>query len=102
MQVEAIYNQGRIELVQRLRLRHDQVRLIVTVPDEEVESVANPYNLSPEVLQKAAEMRQRIDAARCAPLPPDDDLPEITPKHLERIEAFELRAQMRREQGRPD
>lgn len=101
MQVEAIYDQGRIELVQPLRLRHDRVRLLVTVPDEEVDHKGNPYNLSPEVLQKAEEMRQRIDAARRAPLPPDDELPEITPKQLERIEAFELRAQMRREQGRP-
>lgn len=101
MQVEAIYNKGRIELVQRLRLRHDQVRLLVTIPDEEVEQTGNPYNLSADVLQKADEMRQRMDAARRAPLPPDDELPEITPKQLERIEAFELRAQMRREQGRP-
>jgi len=52
MQVEAIYNQGRIELVQRLRLRHDQVRLIVTVPDEEVESIANPYNVSPRCCKR--------------------------------------------------
>lgn len=101
MQVEAIYNQGRIELVQRLRLRHDQVRVIVTVPDEEIESIATPYNVPSEVLQKAAEMRQRMDAARCAPLPPDDEVPGITPKQFERMEAFELRAKMRREQGRP-
>lgn len=42
MQVEAIYTQGRIELVQPLRLRHDGVRLLVTVPDEEVETKAMP------------------------------------------------------------
>lgn len=36
MQVEAIYNQGRIELTQPLQLRHSQVRVIVEVPDEEV------------------------------------------------------------------
>lgn len=101
MQVEAIYDRGRIELVQPLRLRHDRVRLLVTVPDEEVDHKDNPYNLSPEVLKKAEEMRQRIDAARRAPLPPDEELPEVTPKQLERIEAFELRAQTRREQGRP-
>lgn len=101
MQVEAIYNQGRIEFVQPLRLKHDHVRLVVTVPDEEVETQANPYNLPPEVLQRAAEMRTRLDAVRHAPLPPDEELPEITAKQLERIAAFELRAQMRIEQGRP-
>lgn len=36
MQVEAIYNQGRIELTQPLQLRHPWVRVIVEVPDEEV------------------------------------------------------------------
>ncbi len=42
MQVQAIYTQGRIELLQPLRLRHDGVRLVVTVPDEEVETQAAP------------------------------------------------------------
>lgn len=36
MQVEAIYNQGRIELTQPLQLRDPRVRVIVDVPDEEV------------------------------------------------------------------
>lgn len=42
MQVQAIYTQGRIELLQPLRLRHDGVRLVVTVPDEEIETQAAP------------------------------------------------------------
>ena len=101
MQVEAIYNQGRIELLQPLRLKHDHIRLVVTVPDDEIEPQANPHNLPDEVLLRAAEMRARLDAARHAPLPPDEELPEITSKQLERMAAFELRAQMRIEQGRP-
>ena len=101
MQVEAIYNQGRIELVHPLHLKRDHVRLIVTVPDEELAPQANPYSLPPEVLQRAAEMRNRLDAVRHAPLPPDEELPQITTKQLDRIAAFELRAQMRIEQGRP-
>lgn len=36
MQVEAIYDQGRIELTQPLQLRHPRVRVLVEVPDEEV------------------------------------------------------------------
>jgi hypothetical protein len=36
MQVEAIYNQGRIELTQPLQLRHPRVRVLIEVPDEEV------------------------------------------------------------------
>lgn len=47
MQVEAIYTQGRIELVQPLRLRHDRVRLLVTVPDSEVETPPTTTSDSP-------------------------------------------------------
>ena len=36
MQVEAIYNQGRLEFVQPLRLKHERFRLLVNVPDDEV------------------------------------------------------------------
>ncbi len=101
MQVEAIYNQGRIEFVQPLRLKHDHVRLVVTVPDEEIEPEANTYNLPPEVLARAQAMLEKYEAIRNAPLSPDEELPEISAKQLERIAAFELRAQMRIEQGRP-
>jgi len=36
MHIEAIYDQGRIELTQPLQLRHARVRVLVEVPDEEV------------------------------------------------------------------
>jgi hypothetical protein len=36
-------------------------------------------------------MRNRLDAIRNAPLPPDDELPELTAKQRERIAAFALR-----------
>jgi hypothetical protein len=56
----------------------------------------------PQDLHKQAEdMPAKLEAILNAPLPPDDQLPEVTPKQLERIEAFELRAQSREEQGRP-
>ena len=70
MQVEAIYNQGRIEFVQPLRLKHDHIRLVVTVPDEEIEPEANTYNLPPEVLARAQAMLEKYEAIRNAPLPP--------------------------------
>jgi hypothetical protein len=101
MQVEAIYDQGRLEFVYPLKLKHDQLRLVVTVPDDEIDAPANPYNLTPEELAQAQAMLATFDAIRAAPLPLDQTLPELTPKQLERIEAFELRAEDRREQGRP-
>ena len=42
MQVEAIYDQGRIELAQPLHLRHPRVRVLVEVPDEEVIAPVRP------------------------------------------------------------
>jgi hypothetical protein len=36
-------------------------------------------------------MRERLDAIRDAPLPPDDPLPDPTRKRLDRIKAFGLR-----------
>lgn len=36
MQVEAIYNQGTIQLVHPLRFKRDNVRLVVTVQDEDL------------------------------------------------------------------
>lgn len=91
MQVEAIYNQGRLEFVYPLKLKHDHLRLVVEVPDDEIVSQPNPYNLPPEVLERAAQTRSQLDAIRNAPLPSDDQLPPIAAKTLERTEAFALR-----------
>jgi hypothetical protein len=67
MQVEAIYDQGRIELAQPLHLRLPRVRVLVEVADEEVIAPAAPYSLAPEVHALAAQMRARLDAVRDAP-----------------------------------
>ena len=91
MQIEAIYDQGRIELTQPLQLRHPRVRVLVEVADEEVIAPAASQSLAPEVLALAAQMRARLDAVRDAPLPPDDELPPVTAKARERIRAFSTR-----------
>ena len=91
MQVEAIYDQGRIELTQPLQLRHPRVRVLVEVADEEVIAPDAPYALAPEVLALAAQTRARLDAVRNAPLPPEDELPPVTAKTRARISAFSHR-----------
>ena len=91
MQVEAIYDQGRIESTQPLQLRHPRVRVLVEVADEEVIAPDAPSTLAPEVLALAAQMRARLDAVRDAPLPPDDELPPVTAKARERISGFSTR-----------
>ena len=92
MQVEALYDHGRLEFTQPLQLRHERLRLVVEIPDEELVTSTPPtYDLPREVLARAQAMRDRLDAIRNAPLPPDDELPELTEKQRERIAAFALR-----------
>ena len=90
MEVEAIYDQGKLEFVKPLKLKHERVRLFVTIPDDEIE-VLNHYVVSEDVVQRARAMREQLDAIRNAPLPPDDQLLDLTQKRLDRIKAFELR-----------
>lgn len=94
MQIEAIYDHGKLEFVKPLKLKRDCVRLVVTVPDEEVDD-AFDHTVSEEVLMLAREMRKQLDAIRDTPLPPDDELPDLTEKQLDRIEAFALRDEIK-------
>lgn len=92
MKVEALYDHGRLEFIPPLQLKHERLKLVVEVPDEEVVislSVLNP--LPPEVLARAQAMRDNLDAIRNAPPPPDDELPELTEKQREWIAAFAWR-----------
>lgn len=52
MQIEAIYNQGRIEFEQPIRLKHDNIRLIVTVPDEEIELQSSNTSKAQDMIAK--------------------------------------------------
>lgn len=90
MEVEAIYDRGKLEFVTPLKLKHDRVRLVITVPDDEVEVFHHQF-VSEDVVQRARAMREQLDAVRNAPLPPDDQLPDLTQKRLDRIKAFGLR-----------
>ena len=102
MQVEAIYDRGTLEFVHPLQLKHDRLRLVVEVPDEELLATpSNPYNLAPEVLAQAQAMLDKYAAILNAPLPQNADLPELSPEYQDRLEAIDLRAEIRQEQGRP-
>jgi hypothetical protein len=91
MQIEAIYRRGQLEFMAPLKLKHDTLRIIVEVPDAEIEFPADDHDLPPEVIARAQAMREALDAIRDAPLPPDEQLPELTQKQQERWEAFALR-----------
>lgn len=91
MQVEAIYDQGKLEFVTNLKLKHDRLRLLVTVPDEEIVTIDNPFNLPDEVVEYARSMRHKLDAIRNSSLPLDEELPELTEKQKDRMAAYETR-----------
>ncbi len=91
MQVDAIYDHGKLELAQPLKLKHQRIKVTVEIPDTEIEKNETPYHLPPEVVEMAKKMEQETDEILNAPLPPDDELPELTEKQLDRIEAFALR-----------
>lgn len=95
MQLEALYSHGQLSFTQPVKLKHDNLRLIVNVPDEEIEADSNPFNLPQEVIDRANATRARFDAIRNAPLPTDQELPEITEKQFERIEAFAMREEIK-------
>ncbi len=101
MQVEVIYSQGRIKFVEPLRLKHDHIRLIVNVPDDEVELQTTPFSLTAQAISRAQTMLEKYQAILNAPFSPDEDLPELSAEYQERLEAMDLRAQIRQEQGRP-
>ena len=100
MQVEAIYHQGRLEFILPVKLRSGRIPLVVQVPDEALikDAPYQPqptYELPSEALALALVMEEKLDQIRNAPPPNDADLPSLTAKQLERIEAFSLRDEIR-------
>ena len=54
-----------------------------------------------EQAAKAQAMLDKYQAILNAPMPPDDELPRLSVNFQDRLDAMELRAQLRSEQGRP-
>ncbi len=100
MQIEAIYDHGRLEFVRPVHFKHDRVRLVIEVPDGEVATSPEQHELPEELWAQSQAMLDKLEAIRSAPFPLESDMPELTPEQLERIEAFELRAQICEEKGR--
>lgn len=103
MKIEAtLDDKGHLEFARPLRLKHGRVRVLVTVPDDEIQEPLTSNDQKPEVDPRARAMLEGLDAIRNAPVPADEDLPEWTAKQQERLEAFDLRSAMHTKQGRPD
>lgn len=106
MQVEAIYNRGKLEFPKTIRLAHQRFSVQVILPDDVIETkkgteAMKPLESEEKVQPHIQGMLDDLNTILNAYLSPDDDLPELTEKQQERIEAFELRRKFRQEQGRP-
>jgi hypothetical protein len=98
MQVEAIYDQGKLEWITPVKLKPGRIHLVVQIPDEQIVTPSKrqpAYELPPEVLAQALAMEEKLERVRNAPLPADEDLPPLSEKKLARIEAFAQRDEIR-------
>lgn len=94
MQVEAIYNHGKLEFIVPLQLKQENFRIQVIVPDDEI--IMQPvYNLPLHIIESAKATLARMETIRNTPLPTDKEPPELTAKQMERIEAFALRDEIK-------
>ncbi len=95
MQVEALYDQGKLDFVTPLHFKRTPLRVVVHVPDDAIIFLDPVRNLPPEIIEGAQAMLARMEAIRKAPLSADDQLRELAAKERERIDAFELRDEIK-------
>lgn len=105
MQVEAIYNQGRLEFQTTLKLKHQRFRVSVEIPDQEIADTPTPvppaYDLAdfpPQVREKVAKMVAIAEDARQQLVPQTSF--EESEEDRRRWAAADLRNASRREQAR--
>ncbi len=101
MEIEAIYNNGRLELPEHIRLKHQRVKVRLSIPDQEVETESSVAATAPEAASEAADyaaaLEARLQRIRKAPLPDDADLPPVTDKQQQRAEAFAVRDELKKD-----
>lgn len=102
MRVEAIYRQGKLELLQPIHFKNDGVRLVVIVPDSEIETDKPSFELPDDLRARAQAELDRYRAIFDGPVLQDIGAPDPGSEYEDRIAAIEWRAQSRREQGRPE
>ena len=100
MEVEITYHKGKLTFALPIHIKRDHLRLVTEIPDEDividsVDKFAVDYQLPSEVRVQAKAMEERFDEIRNLPLPFDDELPSLTQKQKQRIEAFSLRDEIR-------
>jgi hypothetical protein len=95
MQVDAIYDHGRLEFVQPIQLKHERLSLIVQIPDSEIIKQVEPYQLSKKQKREAAILLDRLQRVRDRPLSSEDRLSISEKKLDERLESMTCRDEIR-------
>jgi hypothetical protein len=94
MQVAATYESDAIKFAQPMQFVHQKFQVIVNIPEAELAPAAQPPSSLDALLAQTPDdpWLQRMKAIETQTLAlPDDELPELTPKQLSRIEAFAMR-----------
>lgn len=104
MEIEAVYDNGHIELPRSLRLASKRFPVRIDIPESEIIGEPTPkdtrnqpnYLLPPEAKAMAKEVSERLDHIRKA-APTEKKPPDLTEKQSERIRAFRFREHLRAE-----
>ena len=101
MQIEVIYNKGRLAFAHPIRLKQDNLRLMIDAVDEGDGAALPAYELEDfpvEVREKVAALAEAV--RQHAPSREDIAPIEETTEERQRWQAAELRNRSRLEQGR--
>ena len=97
MQVEAEWKNGAFHPVRPIKLK--KARVTIIIPDEEIDQ-SKEFSIPAELETATQELLKQFAAVRNTSIPAESQLPAWTEKKQDRLEAFELRSQLRKEQGR--
>ncbi|MBS0576701.1 MAG: hypothetical protein JSS45_09815 [Proteobacteria bacterium] len=88
MQVEAIYRQGKLELLQPIHFKNDGVRLVVIVPNSEVEADKPSFELPDDLRARAQAELDRYRAILDGPMLQDIGAPDPGTEYENRLAAI--------------
>lgn len=98
MQVDAIYDNGKLEFTKSIGLVRKRFKVKVDIPDKEVVGGDNNTQTVQSSLDRLLAERpddpwlvQMKEIEKRVLSIPEDELPELTPKQLQYIEAFAMR-----------
>ena len=91
MQVEAIYEDGVIRFTQPLRFKHRKFEVVVSIPEQEVLPGSNAPPMSDLSVPAQAWLKQLDSISQHILSMPEDELPELTAKQSQYMDAFQMR-----------